>query len=359
MEAAAAIGVAAAAVQFLDFSVKTLALCREIRDSSTGSTKANDELAKSVKRLTAMQKELRQNGSTPSSTYRLLVRNIQDCSILAAELLKLLEDIREVAKKSLGTMRSALKTMKERKTIEKLQARLTDCQTKYHLALTTEMRDEVLRLLEQQGKNTESVRDIILQQLKKASSESEVSHSTTHSQLQDLHQSAGTIQKQISALHINQQVSSKILRRNQRSLDTSIDSKFSNLTMSAVHQQFFDILYFPEMFARQESMNKRSPGTYDWVFDSEISGPDNKNRELQSRISCWLRDTDKRSLFWINGKPGSGKSSLVSFIMNDRRTKECMRSWAGGRDPHVFSFFFWKPGSSLQKTVLGLRRSLL
>jgi hypothetical protein len=59
-------------------------------------------------------------------------------------------------------MRSALKTMKERKTTEKLQARLTDCKTRYHLALTTEMRDEVLRLLEQQGKNTESVRDIIL-----------------------------------------------------------------------------------------------------------------------------------------------------------------------------------------------------
>jgi hypothetical protein len=59
MEAVAAVGVAAAAVQSLDFSVRTLSLCREIRDSSTNSTKANDELAKSVKRLTAIQKDLR------------------------------------------------------------------------------------------------------------------------------------------------------------------------------------------------------------------------------------------------------------------------------------------------------------
>ena len=64
MEAVAAIGVAAAAVQFLDFSTKTLALCKQIRDSSTGSTETNAELTKSTKELKEMQKELRQAGNT-------------------------------------------------------------------------------------------------------------------------------------------------------------------------------------------------------------------------------------------------------------------------------------------------------
>jgi hypothetical protein len=109
MEAVAAVGVAAAAVQFLDFSIKTLALCKEIRDSSTGSTKTNDELTKSIKKLTAMQTDLRQSGSTRSSNYRQLIGAIQDCSVVANELLQLLEGIREVAKKSLGTARSALR----------------------------------------------------------------------------------------------------------------------------------------------------------------------------------------------------------------------------------------------------------
>ena len=49
MEAVAAIGVAAAAVQFLDFSTKTLALCKQIRESSTGSTETNAQLTKSTK----------------------------------------------------------------------------------------------------------------------------------------------------------------------------------------------------------------------------------------------------------------------------------------------------------------------
>jgi hypothetical protein len=363
MEAVAAVGIAAAAAQFLDFSVKTLTLCKEIRDSSSGSTKTNDKLTKSIKKLTAMQKDLQQYGSTPSSTYRQLIRAVQDCSVVASELLKLLEDIREVAKKSLGTMRSALKAIKERKSIEKLQARLADCQDKYHIALTTDMRDEVLRLLEKQGKDTDSMRDIILQRLDKASAESAASHSTTHGKLhtlgEDLNRSTSTVQKELSALRISQQSSSKRLQTGQRSLGKNLDGQFQRLSTSDTLQKFLDMLYFPEMFARQESMKKRSPGTYDWVFSSELPKSNDRDKELRGRISCWLRNTDKSNLFWISGKPGSGKSSLVSFIMGDRRTKECMRSWAGGRDPYIFSFFFWKPGSSLQKTMLGLRRSLL
>jgi hypothetical protein len=362
MEAVAAVGIAAAAAQFLDFSIKTLALCKEIRDSSSGSTKTNDELTKSIKKLTAMQKDLRQSGSTPSSTYRQLIRAVQDCSVVASELLKLLEDIREVAKESLGTMRSALKAIKERKSIEKLQARLLDCQNRYHIALTTDLRDEVLRLLERQGKNTDSVRDIILQQLSTASSKSAVLHAITHGKLhtlgEDLNQSARTVQNQLSALRLSQQSSNKTLQTGQRNLGKTIDGQFQRLSASDTHQNFLDMLYFPEMFARQESMMRRSPGTYEWVFSGKLE-KSNKKKELQGRISCWLRNTDKNNIFWIQGKPGSGKSSLVSFIMGDRRTKECMQPWAGGHDPHIFSFFFWNPGSSLQKTMLGLRRSLL
>jgi methyl-accepting chemotaxis protein len=127
MEAVAAVGVASAAVQFLDFSVKTLAACKEIRDSSTGSTKANEELNRSVKQLKVMQKTLQQSTHTLSNTYRQLVRAIQDCSRVADELLQLLEYVREVAQKSLGMMRAALRQVREGKRIEKLQTQLSSC----------------------------------------------------------------------------------------------------------------------------------------------------------------------------------------------------------------------------------------
>jgi hypothetical protein len=52
------------------------------------------------------------------------------------------------------------------------------------------------------------------------------------------------------------------------------------MSVSETHQKFLDVLHFPEMFARQESMKKRSPGTYNWVFDDRV----HKMEEDRGRI---------------------------------------------------------------------------
>lgn len=368
MEAVAAVGVAAAAVQFLDYSIKTLTLCKEIRDSPSGSTKANEELTVSINKLTAMQKDLRKNSNAASSTYRQLIRAVQDCAAVSTELLQLLEHIRDRSRKSAGVMRAAWQAMKKRKTVERLQDRLADCQTKYHLALTTDMRDEVLRLLEDQGKNTKSIHDLIMQRF-----------DFTRDQIQALDRnitrSAGAAQKQLSALCDRQQKASASLRRGQRDIHRNMNSQFSKLSISTAQQDFLDSLYFPEMFARQESMKKTSPGTYNWVFKSKVPLSDDEDededdsddeyyyhredKELRGRILRWLRETSEPPVFWISGKPGSGKSSLVSFILSDERTRECLKAWARNRVPYIFSFFFWKPGSMLQKTMTGYMRSMV
>jgi hypothetical protein len=356
MEAVAAVGVASAAVQFLDFSVKTLAACKEIRDSSTGSTKANEELTRSVKQLKAMQKTLQQSAHTLSNTYRQLLRAIQDCSRVADELLQLLEYVREVAQKSLGTMRAALRQVREGKRIEKLQTQLSSCQNRFHLALTAEMRDSLLKKLEEQNKNTDSMQSIILQKF-------DFTNDQIHTLDKNITQIGGAARKQISELDTRQQKASANLRRGQRDLSRNITSQFANISISATHQNFLDSLDFPEMFARQESMKKNLPGTYDWVFDAKLPSSDDKvnkdDVELRGRINNWLRATTGPPVFWISGKPGSGKSSLTSFIMSGKRTSNSLRTWAGDRVPYIFSFFFWKPGSSLQKTTAGLKRSLI
>lgn len=346
MEAVAAVGVAAAAVQFLDYSVKTLTLCKEIRDSPSGSTKANGELTTSINKLTAMQKDLRKNSNATSSTYRQLIRTVQECAAVSTELLQLLEHIRDQSRKSAGVVRAAWQAMKKRKTIERLQERLGDCQTKYHLALTTDMRDEVLRLLEDQGKSTKSIHDLITKRF-----------DFTRDQIQALDENVTQLsdaaQKQLSALGNRQQQASAGLRRGQHDLNRNIDSQFSKLSTSSTQQDLLDSLYFPEMFARQESMKRNSPGTYEWVFGTE------DREELGGRIKRWLRETHGPPVFWISGKPGSGKSSLMAFIMSDERTFECLETWAGNRVPYIFSFFFWKPGVKLQKTLIGFMRSLV
>lgn len=63
-----------------------------------------------------------------------------------------------------------------------------------------------------------------------------------------------------------------------------------------------------------------------------------------------------RSLLWIKGKPGSGKSTLLQYALENVREQMP----ADVRDTTVvLSFFFHGRGSELQKTPLGLLRSLL
>jgi hypothetical protein len=257
-------------------------------------------------------------------------------------------------------VRAAWQAIKKRKTIERLQERLGDCQTKYHLALTTDMRDEVLRLLEDQGKNTKSIHDLVMQRFDFARNQIDTLD-------KNITQLSIATQNQLSTLGERQRRATVSLRRGQHDLNRNIDSQFTKLSISSTHQDFLDSLYFPEMFTRQESIKMTSPGTYQWVFGEKLPPFDEddyeddyqEETELRGRISPWLREANGAPVFWISGKPGSGKSSLMAFIMGDERTLKSLEPWAGGSVPHIFSFFFWKPGSSLQKTMTGLRRSLI
>jgi hypothetical protein len=366
MEAVAAVGVAAAAVQFLEFSTKTLALCKQIRDSTTDSTEDNAELTKSVNKLTAMQRDLRAAGNTSSSIYRKLLQAVKDCSAVASDLLQLLEDFRELARKRLGAMRSAFKIIKDGRKIERLEKRLADCEAKFTIALTMDVREGVMDLLEKQGVLSDDVRNTIMPQLEQLRIQSTASHSATQSQIHSLEtslkSSAATIHKQAAANHTEQQASSEGMSRGQNRLGKSIERGFNDLSDSSSHRSFLESLYFDDMFARQQSIMPQLAGTYDWI----LSGKPNpevpwyrvqKDTELRGKLLQWLQD--ERPVFWVNGKAGSGKSSLMSFIESDKRTEAALKVWARNRKLYTFSFYFWRPGSSLQKSIPGLLRSIL
>jgi hypothetical protein len=368
MEAVAAVGVAAAAVQFLDFSTKTLALCKQIRDSSTGSTEDNAELTKSTNKLTEMQKGLRAAGNTSSSIYRKLLQVVKDCSAVASDLLQLLEDFKQLARKRLGAMRSAFKIIKDGRKVERLEKRLADCQAKFTLALTMDMREGVLDLLEKQGVLSDELRNTMMPKLEQMNVQSTALHSATRSQIRSLQQglksSTTAIHKQAAANHTEQLASIEGISRGQNRLGKSIDKGFNDVSDSSSHQSFLQSLYFNDMFARQQSITPQSHGTYDWILsgDSPYKGRSDEkwvlqDAELRGRLLRWLQSD--QPLFWINGKAGSGKSSLMSFIESDKRTKAALETWARTRKLYTFSFFFWRPGLSLQKSIAGLLRSIL
>lgn len=72
-------------------------------------------------------------------------------------------------------------------------------------------------------------------------------------------------------------------------------------------------------------------------------------------LSNWLRSTD--AIYWISGKPGSGKTTVVKYILADERTKKYLDIWRPGCA--IVSHYFWLPGSPMQRNMEGLLCSLL
>jgi hypothetical protein len=76
-----------------------------------------------------------------------------------------------------------------------------------------------------------------------------------------------------------------------------------------------------------------------------------------SNYAQWLREGE--GIYWINGKAGSGKSTLMRYIVEDLRTRRMLEQWADHENLITTHFFFWKSGAIDQASQLGLLRSLL
>ena len=121
------------------------------------------------------------------------------------------------------------------------------------------------------------------------------------------------------------------------------------------HTRLLESLFFPDIVAREEQISDAFEGTCRWIFDS--SDDQKSNSRQWSNFRKWLET--ETGVYWISGKPGSGKSTLMKYILNSERTPQLLADWEKGTDLIVVSFFFWSAGMALQKSCTGLLRSLL
>ncbi|KAF2190486.1 hypothetical protein K469DRAFT_746970 [Zopfia rhizophila CBS 207.26] len=73
----------------------------------------------------------------------------------------------------------------------------------------------------------------------------------------------------------------------------------------------------------------------------------------------WLKAESGPSLYWIAGKAGSGKSTLMKFLAQHPETQRVARIWSGQERILISAFYFWNSGTSMQKSHEGLLRTLL
>ena len=122
----------------------------------------------------------------------------------------------------------------------------------------------------------------------------------------------------------------------------------------ATEQRILKSLRFRSMKMRHAQIPEAHKRTFEWAFVPRSTSGDSC---AQFKFADWLRF--KNGIFWVAGKPGSGKSTLVKFLCDNPRTISELRLWAGNKDLVTASFFFWNSGTEMQRSVEGLLQSLL
>ena len=135
-----------------------------------------------------------------------------------------------------------------------------------------------------------------------------------------------------------------------------------------LYQEVTKSLFYPDIFYRQEQIDHEFDGietSYDWIFDEKQMYSTDEFEKTYSKkptfpaenFAQWLKSG--HGVYWISGKAGSGKSTLMSYIHNDERRLELLKEWCPEKKLLTPTFFFWNAGSFLNKSIDGLLRSLI
>jgi hypothetical protein len=113
-------------------------------------------------------------------------------------------------------------------------------------------------------------------------------------------------------------------------------------------------LRFPTIWHREEAICEAHQKTFSWLFES--CPQPSVNTRPWSNFVKWL--SEDGGIYWINGKAGSGKSTLIKYICYDPSTINHLRSWASGTELQVARFYFWNGGTEDQRSQRPLTLSV-
>lgn len=154
----------------------------------------------------------------------------------------------------------------------------------------------------------------------------------------------------------------------------SSDFSLSYLRCRNLEQSFIGRLYYQGMEEREDRIAEAYESTFQWIFED----PTSKTRTW-TNFKQWLESNE--DLYWITGKAGSGKSTLMKFICHSgykiatmgpfdgpkpeltmsglARCRRYLADWAGEYKLLIASFYFWNSGVVTQMTHTGLLLTLL
>lgn len=146
--------------------------------------------------------------------------------------------------------------------------------------------------------------------------------------------------------------------------------ELSQDTRHKLEQVFIHRLRYDNMKDRESTIKEAHQGTFLWALEENKTLP-----APASNIRAWLESDEQ--LYWITGKAGSGKSTLMRYMCQpvspsdesgiqeggkgaEARCEQYLKQWSGSQQKLIVaSFYFWAIGERSQASQEGLFRTLL
>ncbi|KAI2469066.1 hypothetical protein F4781DRAFT_239284 [Annulohypoxylon bovei var. microspora] len=350
MDPLTALGLVGNVITFVDFSWKLIAGAREIYESTTDTS----ENSHSLEILATNVAQLSDAIITDTTTPRNLQELSTECRILANDLLGVINRLKVKGKHKrwnsfIVALREVWNQGKINSLVERLQRLHSQVLAQIQFTMLNQQSsvfreltriDETNKRLDMERNQTifELKRDILsgLERLEDRSSQKSLENASK--QIRELKEVDPSMIEELSNRFQN--ISNSMIQLKEQGMTTVSD------------QKFLRSLYFQRLMARHDKIETAHSQTFEWIFVDSKS-----DDQAPRRFVEWLRA--EHGSFWIQGKAGSGKSTLMKFLRNHNSTTRHLQFWAGTNRLVRASYYFWAAGNDLQKSQEGLLRALL
>lgn len=189
----------------------------------------------------------------------------------------------------------------------------------------------------------------LLAKVEKLQHDNETLHAENHKVLYELLQTLEQTKAQAGAIALDPKRTS-ITQDELETLTTNVLNMSAKTQQLSKEQAILSSLDFDQRHSRYEAIPLAHQKTFSWVFQLH-EGPSHGD------FRDWMKNHD--GIFWISGKPGAGKSTLMKFIAGHGITQNTLSDWAIPDRLVVASHYFWSAGTPIQRSQEGLLRSLL
>lgn len=339
-----ALGLATNIVQFIDFSAKLVSKGNKVYKSASEGRIENQELDATSRKVIDLHNRMIQTFerdgdflSGISPTDREIKKICESCTKVATDVIDALNKLRAQARYSRWqSYRQAFKSLWGEHEVAMLKAKLDTYRKTLDTNLLLSLRErinDISAIIGFQAAETTKISEFLFANRGRTSN-------WKADLVDDIHKNDWRPVGPNYKLHMagfSEHLSKATEKERVRQLES----------------QLLGQLKFRDILDREERIVGAHHDTFQWILDSNNPQQDGR----WSNFVDWLKGDDK--IYWMTGKPGSGKSTLMKFICRDSRTNTSLKVWSGKLPLVLARFYFWNSGSSFQMSQLGFLRSIL